>query len=410
MNRTRTSTLDAFGLRNQRNRIYPALAAGDGSTLSLDFTSMSTLDPSLFTFTRSSTTATYINSLGYVTSATTNEPRFDYDPTTLAPRGLLIESSATNLVTRSDALDDTSNLSWLVSGMTRSSSTQVSPTGNSETVALVSGNGSFRSNNVTVTASTTYTFSFWAKNNSGTQARYRVWNATAGSSIVDYTQSSSNYISQLSNTAWTRISVTFTTPVGCTSIFVYPCSSDTTGTNVYLWGAQLEAGNSASSYVSSGTSQGQRSADSCQLTGTNFSSWFNATEGTFLARGQRRLTSNTAYLLSANDATHSEVLSLGSSTTGNWLIRDGGSNVASITPGTVTANTSYKIAGAFAVNDAQAALNGTLGTADTNLTLPTVTQLDIGRDRSTVYLDGTIESIKFWPTRLSNATLQSLTA
>jgi hypothetical protein len=172
---------------------------------------------------------------------------------------------------------------------------------------------------------------------------------------------------------------------------------------------QVEAG-SASSYIPTGASTVQRAADSCQLTGTNFSSWFNATQGTFFARGQRRLTSNTGMLLSANDATNSEAMGLGSSTTGRWLIRDGGSDVASISPGTVTANTTYRIAGAYAVNDAQAALNGTLGTADTSLTLPTVNQLDIGRDRVSVYLDGYVELIKYWPTRLPNATLQSLTA
>jgi len=70
LNRTRTSTLDAFGLRDQRNRIYPALTGSDGSTLSLDFTTMSGLD-SRFTFTRAST-ATFINSAGLVQYADSN--------------------------------------------------------------------------------------------------------------------------------------------------------------------------------------------------------------------------------------------------------------------------------------------------------------------------------------------------
>jgi len=78
MNRTRASSLDAFGLRDQRNRIYPALEASDGSTLSLDFTQMSSLD-SRFTFDRSPLTtsgavgtATFINSSGQVQIADHN--------------------------------------------------------------------------------------------------------------------------------------------------------------------------------------------------------------------------------------------------------------------------------------------------------------------------------------------------
>lgn len=72
MNRTRTSTLDAFGLRDQRNRIFPALSASDGSTLDLDFTTMGGVLDSRFSFSRAGPNATYINSSGYVTTAPSN--------------------------------------------------------------------------------------------------------------------------------------------------------------------------------------------------------------------------------------------------------------------------------------------------------------------------------------------------
>ena len=75
---------------------------GDTATLNLDFTT-GVLDSRL-TFTRS-TTATYINSSGYITSAAINAPRFDYSPTTIGePRGLLIEGQATNLVNYSTGM------------------------------------------------------------------------------------------------------------------------------------------------------------------------------------------------------------------------------------------------------------------------------------------------------------------
>ena len=51
---------------------------------------------SRFTFTRASI-GWHFSSAGVLTSAAINAPRFDYDPVTLAPRGLLLEEPRTNL-------------------------------------------------------------------------------------------------------------------------------------------------------------------------------------------------------------------------------------------------------------------------------------------------------------------------
>lgn len=396
--------------------------AGDGSTLSLDFTT-GVLDPRL-TFTRS-TTATYINSSGYVTSAAINEARFDYDTSTLALRGLLIEGPATNLTTRSDSFDDTGNLSWLASGMTRTATSATSPKGITETVALIAGNGSFRSNTITVTASTLYTFSFWAKNNSGTQARYRVWNATAGSSIVDYTLPGSNYISSINNTTWTRISVSFTTPVGCTSVFVYPCSSDTAGTNVFLWGAQLEVGAASTSYVTSTASQGTRSQDNAIIAaGAAFSGWYTGgLNGTFYADwygGVAGASGTQRSVLATDDVTTKHLHLYQTATTNTMTLANfgGGSTIATsnaISP----AGARSKSAFSYATSAMNLCLNG--GTvASGTVTGFTVapTWLSLGGPSTngtaitgtTVMLNNSIRAIKYWPTVLPNTTLQSLTA
>jgi hypothetical protein len=73
-----------------------------GATLDLSFLSGPPLDPRL-TFSRAST-ATYFDSSGTMQTATTNAPRFDYDPVTHALRGLLIEEQRTNSLLNSTAL------------------------------------------------------------------------------------------------------------------------------------------------------------------------------------------------------------------------------------------------------------------------------------------------------------------
>jgi hypothetical protein len=222
-------------------------------------------------------------------------PRFDHDPTTLAPRGLLIEGQATNLARRSDDFNTsvTDGTQWTASGYTAGTLSTTLPdgtTGNARRISIASGSGSFRSATITVTASTAYTWSFWARNNGGSQARFRVWNVTAGSSIVDYSQSANNYVSQIggannTSSTWVRVSVSFTTPVGCTSIWVYPSSSDSGTVDLLIWGAQLEAGSGASSYIPTGASTATRNQDVCFMDTAEVNSWFiKNNEATFQAK------------------------------------------------------------------------------------------------------------------------------
>jgi hypothetical protein len=75
---------------------------GGGPSLGLDFMTPGVLDPRI-TFTRAST-ATYFDSAGVMQTTAVNAPRWDYDPATLALRGLLIEEARTNLLLNSATL------------------------------------------------------------------------------------------------------------------------------------------------------------------------------------------------------------------------------------------------------------------------------------------------------------------
>ncbi|MEN6304092.1 MAG: hypothetical protein ABFD96_15280, partial [Armatimonadia bacterium] len=68
---------------------------GGGSQQSLNLNLLYGPLDSRVTFSRAST-ATYFNSSGVITLAAVNEARFDHFPSTLLPRGLLLEGSRTN--------------------------------------------------------------------------------------------------------------------------------------------------------------------------------------------------------------------------------------------------------------------------------------------------------------------------
>lgn len=353
-------------------------------------------------------------------------PRFDYSPTTLTPRGLLIEGSATNLLCWSESFATSGgSTNWGYNSNTGAVVSTSNPAGGSTAFQFAeTANSGPLQQSVTVT-NAIHTFSAWFKGStySGTtttQVQFGLYVAAfvAGTAAKISGPGSVSVagnvvtLSGLSTNEWTRVQFTTTAALSAVlvAILIYPNSTGSeSNASFYIWGAQLEAGSGASSYIPTGASTVQRAADVCTLSSTNFSSWFNNTEGTFLATGERSITSNFGRLLSANANNTTAAFDLGASTSGRWLITNTTSQ-ADITAGTVSANTAFKVAGAFANNDAQMAFNGTLGTADTSVSLPTASQLDIGADRTAVYLNGRVRSIKFWPTRLPNATLQSLTA
>jgi hypothetical protein len=97
---------------------------------------------------------------------------------------------------------------------------------------------------VGVTPGQTYTLSFFARNNGGTAAAYSVYDGTNFADIVAAT----SYFSQLNGSTYTRVSVTFIVPAGCTTAYVYPLRDSGGPVDVLLWGAKLEVGSTMTAY------------------------------------------------------------------------------------------------------------------------------------------------------------------
>lgn len=424
---------------------------GDTATLNLDFTT-GTLDSRL-TFTRAANTATYINSSGYVTTATANTPRFDYDPATLAPRGLLIEGSAINVCPRSQELTTGWQNVAMNTPTVPSSPTITDPFGGTSAtwklVASSSGTSvphTWRTATLTFTAAS-YTFSFWAKAaeydrimlcdpGSGQGGCLFVLTGNGTATVVANVVTPTNpQITPYPN-GWYRCSVTMVTAAAnyAFGISGYPSSGATTaafgpnyisdGTSgVYATAMQIELGSGASSYIPTGASQVTRNGDSCVMTGTNFSSWFaGATEGVLFAQYEkpRSQSGNAAHDFSAVGSRYTTgagfILYAGNSnyypTTILWPTGGAifGGGIATAIP-SVT-----KQAGKwFGGNDVTNYSNGVVGTTVAGTGTLTPAMLSFGANSATGteatrdWLNSCIRQVKFYPTALSDAAIQTLT-
>ena len=287
--------------RSTEGQLMSLISLGDGSTLTLDFTT-GVLDPRL-TFTRSST-ATYIGADGLVktmAAAPTNDPtkaRFDHDPITLEPRGLLIEGQATNLLWQS--------ADWTVSPWSKpatitwdGSTFATAPDGTTSAKQITVTGGSSASIAQAVTTGTNRTISLWLRAGSLTSFSVGAFDS-AGTTWGNNADSTCRIISGpgnapvqqvgglwsitgLSTTQWTRVQIFRSTTY--TNLLAYPgSSSGTINGTAYAWGFQMEDGNGASSLIPTGAGQATRNQDQMQM--TNLASLgFNTSAGTMTING-----------------------------------------------------------------------------------------------------------------------------
>lgn len=378
--------------------------------LSLNFTTSATLD-SRITFTRASS-GTYFDSTGTLQTATTDVPRFDYNPSTLAPLGLLVEEQRTNLCLYSE---DLSNAAWAKgAGVSATYNTTTAPDGTTTADTLtLSGtdNGIYQS--ITVNASTTYTWSWWVK--LGTMAaadfKFAIYDNTAAAFIAQDivpTQTPNS-------TGWTRISYTFTTPVGCTSIRVYVFRNGTVSAGtVHVWGMQAEPGTMSTSYIATTSASVTRAADQPAITGSNFLNFWNATQGTLFATvdSAGSAPGGVSIVASADDGTGGNRIQFRRTTTaGNFqgVITTAATNVFNQNLTGWASGAVKNIALAYSENNSNMAMNGVSGTLDTACTIPTVNQLLIGYASGTGWVNGHIQRFDYYARRLNDAELVNIT-
>jgi hypothetical protein len=389
--------LSAYALNN--SDLYPSLT--------FDFMTAA-LDPRV-SVVRSLNTATRVNSSGFVEIINANLPRFDYDPSTLAIRGLLIEGQASNLVLRSEefeAINWTKTAAGTGIAPVVTANDAVSPDGTTDADLIVFNAGSngagdqsvLNGSSFTATAQP-YTFSIWLKTSDASTKTVQISISGAGASIVT-----------VSGT-WARFSTTWSASVGAWAPRIRLGGGTTSATaSLHVWGAQLEAGSSATSYIPTVALAVTRNADVVTITGTNFSDWWQAGKGSALVRARPSTVSGIRPLVQFDDNTGGNIIALRGNTTNPELyVRAGGSDQAQIDAGTLAANVRYRLAGAWATDNCAASVNSGKPVLDGVATIPVVTQARLGSD-GTNYLNGHLESVDYYNERVLNAGLQVISS
>lgn len=345
---------------------------------------------------------TRVNSSGLIESATC--PRIDYNPVSLACLGLLVEEERTNLATYSAEWD---NAAYTKAEYTISANSTVSPDGTTTAdLGYPNSNGVISSRRILRSFgpfSGAYTSSVFASDagkqwlilsapESSSDNFFAWFNAQTGATgSVGSSVTNSSYKPYAND--FYRASVSSISGGSLTQYF-YTGAVDANGSQVVtangtnglnFWGAQIEAGAFATSYIPTTNAAVTRTADSALITGANFSGFYG-TDGrhTLSFEGDVITTATgTKALLSLDDNTANERIELYVSGSDlKFRIIDGGATQCDLTLGTVTANVPFKCAVSFAENNVSAAMEGGIVmTADT-VTLPVVDRLRLGSNQA----------------------------
>jgi hypothetical protein len=383
-------------------------------------------------FTRSSV-GTYVGSDGLIKTAVDDEARFDHDPTTGESLGLLIEEARTNVSEYS--VPSTAN-GWDEFEGTLTASATTAPDGTTTAATFIENTASSNNHRTNLdkfggVSGTTYTSSVFVKAAGRTRfqltrlASSQVGTISAGSwgaevdlaagTITSTTTATS--IQALAN-GWFRVSASYTMTGDSSNTNLLIYLEDDTGNRDYtgdgasgieVWGGQHEAGSFPTSYIPTSGSTVTRAADIAQITGDNFSSWYNQSEGTFTVDLQTPLVSvnNSDYIFSANDGSTGDNVAFRYVTySTRWFAC--GSQIEASPQSNDAVTGKYSMA--WDSSTIGVALDGISASVASGTVLTTATTLNIftgGAGSRPVY--GTLARLSFYPTRLTDSQLQALT-
>jgi len=401
-------------------------ATKEGSTLAYNDEN-GNFKPLPFDFTRASS-ATRVNQQGLIETVASGVPRIDY---TDANGALKLEPQRTNLVTYSE---DFSNAYWNKSDSSITSNAAISPDGALNADKLVE-NTSTTSHHLygnIAAAVGVYTFSVFVKKGEreyvylysdavGKGKSFNLANGTIDADIIAAPTSAK--IDDYGN-GWYRCSMTITANSGafrignCLANGNFSYQGDGTS-GVYIYGAQLEQGSYATSYIpTSGQSGGvTRVAEVCNNGGND--QVINSTEGVLYFEGSAIANDGTFKRISVgtSDNLFENSIQLRYNAIDNsitYQFRVGNVYQADLTITTNTTNVN-KIACVWKINRFEIWVNGVKEAQDTSGSVPTLNTFDslfFGKVSASLTepFYGNVKDVRLYNTALTDSELIALTS
>ena len=404
-------------------------------SLRLDFANARALDPRI-TFTRASV-ATYVGKDGLIKTAGENEARFDHDPTTGESLGLLIEESRTNEVLNSQVF----TTGWNTSGIDTitQNTTVTTPEGLTDGVGVIteSSGGTvhqfYEASSAQITGTRTY--SIFVKPNgrnycvlmTSSFTHDLVNGTTLGSASGEYVSATTTKFAN----GWVRCTLTrnhsnsydqFNFKLAKDGHQDYSYSGDGTS-GVYVWGAQLEEGSFPTSYIptSGATVTREKEFPAIETSSIDFNDFSRGGEGTLVCEFSNAgdVGSDVAVCFSGDTHNGATFVGLGTNSNRNPFNRNrvNATNTVLSVDTNFTTTGFYKIAFGIGQSRCTLAVRGSSSGVieDTSVSYDSTpyTKLILGCDQTSSsinnMINGTIKSVFYYPTLLTDTQLQTLT-
>jgi hypothetical protein len=391
--------------------------------------------------TRAGDTATRINSAGVLETVLANTARFNYDPVTLACKGLLVEGARTNSIRNNTMVGAAVGTPGTIPTSWTRTTPPTGVTFSVEAVGVVNGisymdvrwvgtpsTGAFMSisfeatTQIAATPNSVWSDSLYLALVGGSTTNLSNLllvirnNNAAGTSLSQFI--TSNVMSSVNSTL-TRytVSTTASTFSHVDTAFVVPylqmqiTSGLAIDLTLRIGMPQLELGEFPTSVIPTSSAAVTRNADVPTVPDT--SGFVNSTEGSIVAIadvvGIDTVSSQQVCALTDGTANERIAFRLNQGSNAAYLVSDGGSFQAFISSGS-NSLVERTLAACYKVDDFAFYRDGTQVGTDSVGTLPAVTQLDIGHQAGGNHLNGHIQEFIYFPKRLANATLESISA
>ena len=343
-------------------------------------------------FTRASS-ATARTATGKIQEVLTDEQRLVGNR-----EGLLIEEQRTNLHTHSQEFTNTAT--WGLSSLVAEDNSYKAPDGTltaAELIAETSSGYLITTPNIIATPpGVLYVASIWVNN------------VPAGTEVMAVNENGSAVLAGVTLpvdvTEWTRVSVPYTADAtGFSRMQVKP---NVAGVAFRVWGAQIEAGSTPSSYIPTAGAQVTRAADNCvRVLGQEF----NPDEGTLFVEAYAPDTDVFGFTAIVGTLSNQRISAYFTNGTARAQVR-GVVSVTEVTKNVVPGEL-VKFAIAYNNNTSRnfASINAVSGVL-TNSFLSAGSDLHVGKQsKDSKYLSVPLARIKLYPTALSDAKLITLT-